>query len=161
MAARRKPKRRPAPAQTRATAKSQGGRPTDYRPEHCSRVIELGREGKSRAQIAAALDVARETISNWEKAHPEFLGAMTRAHDLALAWWEDQGQTGIWSSPMSRSLNAAAYGLQMRNRFQAEYSRPDTVVDLNLDEVRASLEGKLARLAARSAAPGVAGKPKR
>jgi transcriptional regulator with XRE-family HTH domain len=135
------------------TAKSKGGRPTDYRPEHCARVIELGREGKSRAQIAAALDVSRQTIATWEKTHPGFLDAMTRAHDLALAWWEDQGARGIWAG---KAFNATAFGLQMRNRFQHEYGRPDTVVDLNLDEVRASLQGKLARLAPGGAARKVA-----
>ena len=155
MARKPKPKRRPATA----TPKAKGGRPSDYRPGHCATVIELGREGKSRAQIAAALDVARQTIADWEKRHPQFLDAMTRAHDLALAWWEDQGQTGIWSAPLGRTLNSAAYGLQMRNRFASEYGRPDTVVDLNLDEVRASLESKLTRLAAGAAAQGVARKP--
>lgn len=124
-------------------------------------MIALGREGKSRAQIAATLDQARQTLHDWEKAHPAFLDAMKRAHDLALAWWEDQGQQGIWSSPMSRTLNAAAYGLQMRNRFSAEYGRPETVVDLNLDEVRAAIDSKLARLAGAGAPKGVPGKPQR
>lgn len=156
--ARRQPKRRPAPAKPRETAKSKGGRPSDYRPEHCARAIEMGRKGKSRAQIAAGFDVARQTIANWEASHPEFLDAMARAHDLALAWWEDQGATGIWAG---KQFNAAAYGLQMRNRFSQEYGRPETVVDLNLDEVRASLAGKLARVADATAARGMARQPKR
>tara|TARA_R110000868_G_scaffold936_3_gene7142 strand:- start:8420 stop:9016 length:597 start_codon:yes stop_codon:yes gene_type:complete len=155
MAARRKPKK------AANSPKKGRGRPTDYRPEHCATVIALGREGKSRAQIAAALDQARQTLHDWEKAHPEFLDAMRRAHDLALAWWEDQGQLGIWSSPMSRTLNSTAYGLQMRNRFPDDYKRPDTVVDLNLDEVRAAIYGKLARLAAAGAPKDVPSKPKR
>ena len=159
MPARRKPKRRPAPAKPKSGKK--GGRPTDYRPEHCRRVIELGREGKSRAQIAAALDQARQTIADWEKAHPEFLVAMTRAHDLALAWWEEQGQDGIWSTPMGRNLNAAAYGLQMRNRFSDEYGRPDATFAVNLDETRAALASKFDRLAAAGAPSGVPGKPQR
>jgi hypothetical protein len=156
MAARRKPKRHPAPAKPKSGSK--GGRPTDYRPEHCRRVIEWGREGKSRAQIAAALDVARQTLHDWEKVHPAFLDAMTRAHDLALAWWENQGQDGIWAG---KQFNANAYSLQMRNRFPDAYSKPDVGIDLNLDEVRAAIDGKLARLAAAGPAPGVAGKPQR
>lgn len=154
MAARRKPKRQPAPT----TPKSKGGRSTDYRPELCGQVIELGKQGKSRAQIAATLGHSRQTLYDWEKAHPKFLDAMQRAHDLALAWWEDQGQNGIWAG---KQFNAAAYGLQMRNRFRDEYNRPDTVVDLNLDEVRAQIAGKLARLAPASAAEGMAAKPQR
>lgn len=140
----------------RKTARAKTGRPTDYRPEMCRRVVELGREGKSRAQIAAALDVSRQTVATWEKTHRAFLDAMSRAHDLALAWWEEQGTRGIWAG---KQFNAQAYGLQMRNRFAAEYSRPEATFELNLDEVRAALASKLDRLAAGSAAPVVAGKP--
>ena len=157
MAARRAAKRRPTPKRKTPTA-ARGGRPTDYRPEYCRRAIELGRQGKSRAQIAAALDQARQTLYDWERAHPEFLDAMRRAHDLALAHWEDEGQRGMWAG---KQFNAQAYALQMRNRFQSEYGRPDTVLELNLDEVRASLESKLARLAAGNPAARVAGKPQR
>lgn len=136
-------KRKPAtPAQPRGR-----GRPTDYRPEYCAAVVDLGREGKSRAQIAAALDVDRDTLANWEKARPEFFGAMKRAHDLALAWWEDQGQKGIWSDYQGRTLNAAAYALQMRNRFSDEYGRPEAVVDLNVSVQRETIARKLDRVA--------------
>lgn len=152
-----KPKRRPAPAKPAHRAKK-GGRPTDYRPEHCARVVDLGKLGKSRAQIAAALDVVRDTLTNWEKSHPEFLGAMTRAHELALAWWEDQGQTGIWAG---KQFNANAYSLQMRNRFPAEYKAPEASFEVNLDEVRNAIAGKLGRLAAGAAAAQMAAKPQR
>lgn len=97
--------------------KPKPGRPTDYRSEHCARVIELGRAGKSRAQIAAVLDISRQTLDNWQAAHPEFLEAMTRAKDLSLAWWETAGQEGIFE----RSFNATAWGLQVRNRFPEDY----------------------------------------
>ncbi len=158
MTARRQPK---AAKKAAKSPKRGRGRPPAYRPEHCDRVIELGDQGKSRAQIAAKLNVARETLANWEKAYPEFLGAMKRAHDLALAWWEDQGQEGIWSKPAKKTLNAAAYGLQMRNRFSAEYGRPDTVVDVNLDETRAAIASKFDRLAAAGAAKQVSRQPQR
>ena len=86
------------------------GRPTDYRAAYCEQVIELGREGKSKAQIAAVLDVARMTLDNWANEHPDFLDAITRARDLQLAWWENKGQanleaqtfqTGLWSRSMA------------------------------------------------------------
>lgn len=100
-----------------STKKAKTGRPTDYRSEHCARVIELGRLGKSRAQIAADLDISRQTLDNWQTANPEFLEAMTRARDLSLAWWETAGQEGIFE----RSFNAQAWGLQVRNRFPEDY----------------------------------------
>lgn len=95
-----------------------GGRPTDYRPEHCERVIELGREGKSHAQIAAALDVARNTLYNWADAHPEFLSAITRARDLSQAWFEDKGQTGL-EAP---GFNASLWAKQVSARFPDDYT---------------------------------------
>lgn len=135
-------KRKPAAEKARGR-----GRPTDYRPEYCATVVALGRDGKSRAQIAAALDVCRQTLADWEKLHREFLDAMRRAHDLALAWWENQGQEGIWSEYQGRTLNAAAYGLQMRNRFSEEYGRPEAVVDLNVSVQREAIARKLDRVA--------------
>lgn len=96
-----------------------GGRPTDYRPEHCERVVELGREGKSKAQIAAELDVCRNTLDNWAEAHPEFLRALTRARDLSQAWWEDQGQAGIH---LGSGFNASLWAKSMSARFPDDYT---------------------------------------
>lgn len=94
------------------------GRPTDYRPEHCDRVIELGRQGKSHAQIAADLDVSRQTLHNWAKAQPAFLDAITRARDLAQAWWEDKGQNGL-ETP---GFNASLWAKQVSCRFREDYT---------------------------------------
>lgn len=93
------------------------GRPTKYTPEACDVVVELGRDGASRAEMAAELDIAIKTLHNWEDAHPEFLQATTRARDLAQAWWERQGRRGIWS----REFNASAYRLQVMNRFPTDW----------------------------------------
>lgn len=94
-----------------------GGRPSGYDPEMCHRVIALGRDGAGRAEIAADLDISRQTLANWEAAHPEFLDATTRASDLAAAWWATQGRKGIWS----REFNASAYRLQVMNRFPDDW----------------------------------------
>lgn len=90
-----------------------GGRPTKYDPELCGKVVALGRDGYTLTEIAAELDVARQTLYNWQEEHPEFLDALTRAKDLAEAWWSKEGRKGIWS----RDFNASAYRLQMANRF--------------------------------------------
>jgi len=57
------------------------GRPTDYRPQFCEEVIELGKLGKSKAQMAAALDCSRDSIDQWCKDHQEFSGAIARARE--------------------------------------------------------------------------------
>lgn len=96
------------------------GRPTAYQPEFCEDVIALGRAGKSKAQIASKLDVHRETLNEWAKAHPEFSDAIKRAQLHALAWWENKGQKGISKGSM---FNATAYIFQMHNRFRDDYVR--------------------------------------
>lgn len=151
-------RRQPKPKRAANSAAKRRGRPTDYRPELCAKVIAMGRQGMGRAEIAAELDQARQTLLDWERTHPAFLDAMKRAHDLALAWWETQGRKGIWAG---KQFNANAYGLQMRNRFRDEYNRPDVSIDLNLDEVRAAIDGKLARLAGTGTPPSVPAKPQR
>lgn len=95
------------------------GRHTSYKPEYCALVVELGRLGKSKAQIAAHpdIDVARMTLDNWCEAFPEFLEALTRAKDLALAAWEDKAENGIESV----GFNSGLWGRIMSARFPADY----------------------------------------
>lgn len=94
------------------------GRPSDYRPEYCERAVELGRQGKSKAQIAADLDVCRNTLDNWAREHAEFLSAITRARDLSLAWWEDKAQSGLETS----GFNASLWSRSMAARFPEDYT---------------------------------------
>jgi hypothetical protein len=105
------------------------GRPTDYRPEFCERVIELGKEGYSKAMIAHDLDVTRNTLDNWAAVNPEFLSAIHDARDAALGWWELQGHKGIWS----REFNANAYRLQVTNRFPDDWKDKQTTEHSNPD----------------------------
>ena len=94
------------------------GRPSAYRPDFCAKVIELGRQGKSRCQIAGILDVSFKTLQEYEEKHPEFLQSTQRAKDLAQMWWEEQGQRGIWAGS---DFNANAYRLQVTNRFPDQW----------------------------------------
>lgn len=95
------------------------GRPTEYRPEMCQVVIDLGKLGYSKAMIAAdyRIDVTRQTLDNWGREHEEFFNAMLRARELSLAWWEAQGQLGVWGD----GFNANAYRLQVTNRFPDDW----------------------------------------
>ena len=109
-----------------------GGRPTDYREEYCNSVIEFGKQGFSRVQMAAEFEVAKATIQNWEKEHPEFLAAMTRAMTLSQAWWEKKGQECL-VMPAGVSFQASAWSRSMAARFPddwrektaTEHSGPD------------------------------------
>ncbi len=122
------------------------GRPTDYDPAFCERVVELGRCGYSKVMIAAELGVVRQTLVNWAERHPDFLDSMTRAREFSLAWWEAQGLAGIWS----KDFNAHAYRLQMMNRFPDDWrDRQEVEVsgmlrNLNLEALPDHLIARLA-----------------
>jgi len=100
------------------------GRPTDYDPAFCAMVIQYGKEGMSRATIASKLDCSRETLRNWEAAHPEFLGAMTRAKDEELSWWEERGRSDLGN----KNFNAGLWSKSMAGRFPGEAYRPSLQV---------------------------------
>ncbi len=94
------------------------GRPTEYREEYCEAVVELGKEGKSPAQMAASFDVSRQTIDNWAAAHPEFLEALSRAKAHAQAWWETKGVDGMTAD----KFNALVWKTSMQARFREDYT---------------------------------------
>ena len=123
------------------------GRPTLYRAKYCTRVVELGARGYSLAMIAFDLGVDRATIGRWAEKYADFCSALTQARASSLAWWEAQGTAGIWS----KDFNAAAYRLQVLNRFPDDWSDRQTVelrgALANLDMNRLSDE-QIARIGA-------------
>ena len=102
-------------------------RPTKYDPAHCATVVELGALGKSKAQMAAALGCSRMSIDEWCTQHKEFSDAIARARDLAMAWWEDQGQLGMWQSPEGEKLNPQLWSRSMAARFPDDYRESNKV----------------------------------
>jgi hypothetical protein len=97
------------------------GRPTKYQPKFCNRVLELGAQGKSKAQMAAALGCSRMSIEEWCSVYPEFSDAIAHARDLSLAWWEDQAQAGMWQSSEGLRLNPQLWSRSMGARFPDDY----------------------------------------
>lgn len=94
------------------------GRPTDYDPSYCEKVIELGKEGKSKAQMCAAFNISRQTIDNWANAHEDFLEALNRAMVHCQDWWENAGQQGL----VTPGFNAAVWKKSMEARFRDDYT---------------------------------------
>lgn len=93
------------------------GRPSEYDPAFCKTVVQLGKAGKSRAEIASALDCSRQTLANWEAAHPDFMDALRRAKDEELAWWEGKARTGL---TQGSGFNASLWAKSMSGRFPSE-----------------------------------------
>lgn len=105
------------------------GRPTKYDPAICDTVIELGREGYSRAQMVAKTGIPYATFKAWEQGQPDFRAAMEEARVLALAHWEDLGRTHIVETPGGPKLNTGLWSRSMAARFPAEY-RENAKVEL-------------------------------
>jgi hypothetical protein len=67
----------------------------EYQPRFCNVVMDQGRQGKSRAQIATYLGVTRKRLKQWEAAHEDFREAMEIAEDRALAYLEGLAIKGL------------------------------------------------------------------
>lgn len=94
------------------------GQPTKYKKEYCSEVVELGKQGKSVAQMCAHFDISRQTIDNWAAANPEFLDALTRARTHMQAVLEALAFDGL----KNKEFNAALWKTTMQARFREEYT---------------------------------------
>lgn len=96
------------------------GRPSDYMPEYCELVIELGKEGKSVAQMASYIGTSKQALMRWVEANEEFRTAMEIARSHAQSWWETIGQNNIISSP-GATLNSGVYSRSMAARFPDDW----------------------------------------
>ena len=106
------------------------GQPTKYRPEFCERVIEMGKKGKSKTYMAAALEISKDSFENYEKKHAEFFNAVKTAMLYSQKWWEDKLEEATTGE--NPDANATLFVFNMTNRFKGEWS-DKTVVDNNLN----------------------------
>ena len=97
------------------------GRPTNYDPAFCERVVELGRLGKSIEQIGALLGASTRTMFAWRDKHPEFMHALEEAKELEQVWWEDMAQAYIVEEKESAKLNVGLWSRSMAARFPKKY----------------------------------------
>lgn len=72
-----------------------GGRPTKYDPSFCDQIVDFCAQGYSLTAFAGSLGVARSTIQEWAKEHPEFSVACNAAKAAAAYKWEQRaGRVG-------------------------------------------------------------------
>lgn len=94
------------------------GRPTKYKPEFCDRVVELGRQGASKAEMALDLDIAMSTFDVWQNEKSDFSEAVKRAEEFSRGWWEMKGRLATFDS---KDFNPTSYIFQMKNRFSEHW----------------------------------------
>ena len=125
------------------------GRPSRYNPASCDRVLVLAAQGCGKAEIAAGLGVSVKTLNAWAAAYEDFRKAMSEAKELEYAWWLWVGR----KNQFTRSWNASAWALQMRNRFRKRFGHRGPAQDetpeesVNAEQLRAEMERKLSRIA--------------
>ena len=94
------------------------GRPSKYKPEFCQQIIELGKQGKSIAQMASHFDVDKASIYDWAASQEEFSTALARAKAHSQTWWENKAQENM----DNRNFNAQLWLKSVASRFREDYT---------------------------------------
>jgi len=91
------------------------GRPTDYRPEYCEKLVKHMSEGLSFECFAAQLNVCRDTLYEWGKKHKEFSDTKKIGLEKCLEFWEKLGRMGVIGKVPG--FQQSTYIFTMKNRF--------------------------------------------
>ncbi len=95
---------------------NKGGGVTKYLPEYCERVIAMGKQGLTFAQMAQELDIERNNMRHWTEVHPEFRIALTRAEEFCENWWVQFAKDNLITS-RAVTFNDRAWMNVMMNKF--------------------------------------------
>lgn len=108
------------------------GRPSKFKPEYCQTIIEEMSQGFSFEACAPLFGVHKDTLYEWCKEHPDFSDARKKALDANRRFWEKLGVENIINKSetikdgkdmitTSKSINAAIWIFNMKNRFKDEW----------------------------------------
>jgi transposase len=114
-------------AKPKALTARRPGQPTLYRPEYCERIVEYMSRGFSYDAFSGYIDVHVDTLYEWEKVHPEFSEAKSKAFSKCRMFWESIGINHITHQKDGEQLNASVWIFNMKNRFKWTDRREDTV----------------------------------
>jgi len=108
------------------------GRPTDYKPEYCYRVVQLMAAGKSENQVAWEFKVDRTTLYNWARVNQEFDWAFKLAKTARLALLEG---TLTERTLAGLPINIPAYNLILHKQHTDQYpEHSDNNLTINLKQ---------------------------
>lgn len=114
------------------------GRPSKYeRDFHPAEFIKESSEGKSLVEIARNWEVDSETIYNWGKKHPEFLGAIKKGREYCEAWYSQRGRDAVFNKTdinvgmfVWMTKNICKWTDKMENNISADSTKGQIVVQL-------------------------------
>lgn len=88
------------------------GRPSKYDPAYCDQVVAHMADGASLTSFAAEIDVARDTLTEWVSAHPEFSLAVKRGKAKCAAWWEKRNRDSAQNGAPQGANTLIIFGLK-------------------------------------------------
>lgn len=93
------------------------GRPTEYKPEYCQKLIDYMALGYSYEAFAGKLGVSKQTLYNWEKANQDFMDAKSIAVEKCRVYWESLAIDNPFTTKLG-GLNTGVWVFNMKNRFK-------------------------------------------
>lgn len=122
--------------------KGPGGRPTDYRPEYCQKMVDFfdrdytqEKHGKieacdfpSIAGFARKLKVTKQTLYNWGEKHPPFFDVLEQCRGIQEDILISNALKGSYSAPFTQFLLKNTHGFKDKQDIQ-QTSELKVVID--------------------------------
>lgn len=99
---------------------------TLYRPEYCETIIDYGRAGMTKVEIASMYNVTATTLLKWCEQFPEFGEAYELAMTHAQAYWESIGRDNVVTTGDIK-FNTPLYNRHMAVRFKADWNETQNI----------------------------------
>ncbi len=114
---------------------------SEYRPEYCSKAIEVLATGEGYAAVCVEIGCCRATLYNWRDAHPEFAKALNFGLQHSQREFEKIGMAGIKGE--YEKFSPSPWIFTMKNRFRDDYqedksenkSVSDSIVEKLIDKL--------------------------
>lgn len=89
------------------------GRPTKYKPEMCAVVVAALKDGRTKAQICAELDIGWTAFNSYYDKYEEFKNAYDDNLIHAEAWWVEKIKAAAFKP--SQDVNSKLIEMVMQN----------------------------------------------
>lgn len=109
-----------------------------YKPEFCSKAIEVLAAGESYAAVCVELGCCRKTLYNWRDAHPEFASALNFGLQHSQREFEKVGLSGIKGE--YDKFSPSPWIFTMKNRFRDDYAEDKESKNVSEDLVSKILD---------------------
>jgi hypothetical protein len=100
------------------------GTPNKYKKEYCDVAKKVLSDGESLVAVCCELKIAKSTLHEWRKSHPEFHEAIEVGLMEAQRIWEKIGRDGVVGN--YDKFGAAPWIFTMKNRFREDYAEDKT-----------------------------------